>query len=66
MKKSKPKMLTPDEAAALVDGLNATKIRKMCRSGKLQHLKLDRKYYINQDVFYETLGHKQLNFDDCE
>lgn len=55
---NKPKMLTIGRAAALVDGLSESRIRKMCIDGTLPHIKAGRKYLINQAVFFEIIGEK--------
>lgn len=55
---SKPKMLTIDEAAALVDGLTKFRIRQMCIDGILPHIKAGKKYLINQSILFEKIGEK--------
>jgi len=64
-------MLTIKECAALVNGLSEYRVRQMCITGELQHIKAGKKYLINQDVFFAALGgdsdkYKQLTFDDLD
>lgn len=53
---SKPQMLTIKEAAALVDGLTAYRIRQMCIAGELPHIKAGNKYLINKSKLFEIIG----------
>ena len=48
-------MLTINEAARLVDGLSAYRIRQMCIEGVLPCVKAGKKYLINQEVFFEVI-----------
>ena len=52
------RMLTINEAAARVPGLSKWRIREMCISGELPHLKAGKKYLINEQVLvgYLTKG----------
>lgn len=45
---SKAKMLTIKEAANVVDGITAYRIRQMCISGELPCFKAGKKYLINE------------------
>ena len=49
MTNNKQKMLTINEAAALVDGLTPYRIRQMCIEGAIPHIKAGKKYLINQE-----------------
>ena len=53
---NKPTMLTIKEAAALVDGLTPYRIRQMCISGQLPHIKAGNKYLINKNKLLEAIG----------
>lgn len=50
-----PIMLTINEAADVVPGLTAFRIRKMCISGELPCLKAGKKYLINKEVLFRVL-----------
>ena len=52
---TKPVMLTINEAAELVKGLSAFRIRKMCISGELPHFRAGKKYLINQEILFKYL-----------
>jgi hypothetical protein len=52
----KPIMLTIKEAAAIVDGLTAYRIRQMCLDGSLPHIMAGKKYLINQAVLLNVIG----------
>ena len=56
------RMLTINEAADRVQGLSKWRIREMCISGELPHLKAGKKYLINEQVLigYLTNGAKEL------
>jgi len=56
------RMLTINEAAKLVPGLSKWRIRGMCLSGELPHLKAGKKYLINEQVLigYVTKGMKEI------
>jgi excisionase family DNA binding protein len=56
------RMLTINEAAARVPGLSKWRIREMCISGELPHLKAGKKYLINEQVLigYLTKGMKEF------
>jgi excisionase family DNA binding protein len=67
----KPRMLTIDEAAQCIDGLTKFRIRQMCISGELKHVRAGKKYLINQAVLFATIGedflkYEQLRLDDSE
>ena len=49
------RMLTINEAAERVPGLSKWRIREMCISGKLPHMKAGRKYLINEQVLISYL-----------
>jgi hypothetical protein len=55
---SRPKMLTIKECAGLVDGLTPYRIRQMCISGDLPHIKAGKKYLINKTKLFEAIGEK--------
>ena len=59
---SQIRMLTINEAALAVPGLSKWRIREMCISGELPHLKAGKKYLINEQVLigYLTKGMKAL------
>jgi excisionase family DNA binding protein len=48
-------MLTINEAAEFVPGLSKWRIRQMCVSGELPHLKAGKKYLINEHVLLKFL-----------
>jgi len=48
-------MLTIKEAAERVPGLSKWRIRKMCLSGELPHMKAGKKYLINEQVLVSYL-----------
>ena len=52
------RMLTINEAAECVPGLSKWRIREMCISGELPHMKAGKKYLINEQVlvWYLTRG----------
>jgi excisionase family DNA binding protein len=56
-----PIMLTINEAAKLVQGLTAFRIRKMCISGELPCIKAGKKYLINQEVLFRILRSEQID-----
>jgi excisionase family DNA binding protein len=49
------RMLTINEAAVRVPGLSKWRIREMCISGALPHLKAGKKYLINEQVLISHL-----------
>ena len=53
---TKPQMLTIKEAAELIDGLTPFRIRQLCLSGELKHVKAGNKYLINKNVLFEFIG----------
>jgi len=55
---SQTRMLTINEAAECVPGLSKWRIREMCISGELPHMKAGKKYLINEQVLvgYLTKG----------
>ena len=57
---NKPKMLTINEAAALVDGLTPYRVRQMCINGELAHIRAGKKYLINRDLLFEKIGSKPV------
>jgi excisionase family DNA binding protein len=59
-------MLTINEAAERVPGLSKWRIREMCISGELPHLKAGKKYLINEQVLvgYLTKGMKEFALAD--
>jgi len=56
------RMLTINEAAERAPGLSKWRIREMCVSGELPHLKAGKKYLINEQVLvgYLTKGMKEF------
>ena len=56
MNNQKPRVLTINEAAELVDGLTPYRIRQMCIDGSLPHIKAGKKYLINQAKLLEIIG----------
>ena len=56
------RMLTINEAAERAPGLSKWRIREMCISGELPHLKAGKKYLINKQVLigYLTKGMRKL------
>jgi len=50
-------MLTLKQASAHVDGLSAFRIKKMCESGELKHIKAGNKYLICLSALHEVIGH---------
>jgi len=55
---NKPIMLTVKEAAAEVVGLTPFRVRQLCISGELKHIKAGNKYLINKSVLLEFIGEK--------
>jgi excisionase family DNA binding protein len=55
---TKQRLLTIKEAAAMVDGLTPFRIREMCKSGELKHVKAGKKYLINPSVLLNFIGEK--------
>lgn len=57
------RMLTINEAAECVPGLSKWRIREMCISGNLPHLKAGKKYLINEQVLigYVTQGLESMS-----
>lgn len=53
---NKPQMLTLKQAAELVEGLSAFRIRKMCNEGILPHVKAGNKYLINKTALFNVIG----------
>jgi excisionase family DNA binding protein len=49
-------MLTLKQAAELVDGLSAFRIRKMCNEGILPHVKAGNKYLVNKTALFNAIG----------
>lgn len=49
------RMLTINEAAECVPGLSKWRIREMCITGELPHLKAGKKYLINEQVLIRYL-----------
>lgn len=50
-----PKMLTISEAAEKVQGLAASRIRKLCNDGEIPCVKAGNKYLISETVLYRYL-----------
>jgi len=66
---NKPTMLTIKEAAKIVDGLSEYRIRQMCITGELKHVKAGKKYLINQKTLLAAIGddkYEQLRLSDSE
>lgn len=61
MSEEKIKMLTIKEAAELIDGLAAYRIRQMCIDGTLPCFKAGKKYLINKTVLLEVIGGNIIN-----
>jgi hypothetical protein len=59
---NKPTLLTIKECSALVDGLTPYRIRQMCITGELQHIKAGNKYLINKNRLLEIIGENPDNF----
>jgi len=55
---TKARMLTINEAAALIEGLTPYRIRQMCITGVLPHIMAGKKYLINQNVLLAAIGEK--------
>ena len=55
---TKARMLTINEAAALIEGLTPYRIRQMCITGALPHIMAGKKYLINQNVLLAAIGEK--------
>jgi hypothetical protein len=51
----KPKLYTIKEAAELIDGLTAWRIRKMCQSGKINCFMADSKYMFTEDALFKAV-----------
>lgn len=60
------RMLTINEAAECVPGLSKWRIREMCLTGQLPHLKAGKKYLINEQVLIEylTKGMKEFSAEE--
>ena len=56
------RMLTINEAAERAPGLSKWRIREMCVSGELPHLKAGKKYLINEQLLigYLTKGMREF------
>ena len=56
------RMLTISQAAERVPGLSKWRIREMCLSGELPHIKAGKKYLINEQVLigYLTKGMREF------
>ncbi len=52
----KPRLLTLKEAAKLIDGLTAYRLRQMCLDGIIQYHKFGNKYMISEDVILKYFG----------
>ena len=48
-------MLTIKQAVALVEGLTEYRVRQMCLSGQVPHIKAGNKYLINKELFLKYL-----------
>ena len=55
IKEPKAKLLTIKEAAQVVEGLSAYRIRQLCLSGKLPCFKAGKKYLINENALLKFL-----------
>lgn len=55
----KKKVLTINEAAKLIDGISAYRIRQMCISGQLHCFKAGNKYLIAENDLVETVFGKE-------
>jgi len=55
----RPQMLTMQEAAELIDGLSAFRIRKMCNDGILPHVKAGRKILVSKTALFNAIGETQ-------
>ena len=60
------RMLTINEAAERVPGLSKWRIREMCISGELPHLKAGKKYLINEQVLIGYLTKGMREFTSAE
>jgi len=62
------RMLTINEAAERVQGLSKWRIRELCISGELPHLKAGKKYLINEQVLikYLTKGIKEFEVAESD
>lgn len=49
------RMLSIDEAAALIPGLSRFRVREMCIKGELPCVRAGKKYLINEAVLIQTL-----------
>jgi excisionase family DNA binding protein len=51
-------LLTIKQSAELVQGLKPYRIRQLCISGELEHIKAGNKYLINKSVLLDYIGEK--------
>ncbi|MDL2232363.1 helix-turn-helix domain-containing protein [Ruminococcaceae bacterium OttesenSCG-928-L11] len=57
---NKIRMLTINEAAALIPGLTRFRIRTMCQSGEIPCIKAGRKYLICEQVLLDKLTQRAV------
>lgn len=55
MTKPIARMLTINEAAESVEGLTKYRIRQMCITGELPHIKAGKKYLINEEALFKLI-----------
>ena len=60
------RMLTINEVAERAPGLSKWRIREMCISGELPHLKAGKKYLINEQVLIGYLTKGMREFTSAE
>jgi excisionase family DNA binding protein len=52
----KPRLLTLKQAAALVEGLTAYRVRQLCINGDIKFHKFGNKYMISESEIYKYFG----------
>lgn len=55
MENTKRKLLTVREAAALIDGLSAYRVRQMCLSGQLSYFKSGNRVLITKENLFQAV-----------
>ena len=61
MENTKRKLLTVREAAALIDGLSAYRVRQMCLSGQLAYFKSGNRVLITKENLFQAVFGTEKN-----
>ena len=54
--KSKPRLLTLKQSAALIEGLTEYRVRQLCTDGKIKYHKFGNKYMVSERVILDFFG----------